>query len=62
MREVKIVTLKAHAHFASYTYDEVDEVIIDMNSKGYEFKGSVPSQIYGYGAIREIKLIFEKEI
>lgn len=62
MKEVKIITLKAHQRFARSSFDDLNQIIEDMYKKGYEFKGTVPSEQVGYGSISEIKLIFDKEM
>lgn len=61
MKEVKIIEIKAHQHFAKNTYDEIDDVIEHMYRNGFEYKGFVPSEIFGYGSINVIKLIFDRE-
>lgn len=62
MKEVKIITINGHHHFIKVTFDDVDEVIESMYKKGYEFKGSVDTEQFGYGETTQIKLIFDKEI
>lgn len=61
MIDTRIIRVVGNQGFGRVTFEESEDVIIDMARKGYHFKGSVPIRIFGYGAIREIDLVFEKE-
>lgn len=61
MKEVKIVTVKVHCHFARNNFDNLEPIIENMYRQGFEYKGYVPSEERGYGYTSEIKMIFDRE-
>ena len=61
MKNIKTIRFEAKNHFASVTFDGIEEVIEDMVKRGYTYKGYVPYKLVGYGCLKEIVIIFEQD-
>ena len=62
MKDIQIFKIKAKTGFASYVFEGTEDIMFDMASQGYTYKGLVPVKIEAYGGISEYNLIFEKEV
>ena len=62
MKHVEFVQVSARTGFIKDVYEETRDIIENMAIRGYSYQGYVPLEIHGYGALRKIDLVFEKEV
>lgn len=62
MYQYKYVTVELRTKWNGYTLEESHRAIINKYAAdGWRFVTAVPNRLVGYGAIKELDLVFEKE-
>lgn len=62
MKHVEFIQVTADVGFAKDVFSDTRDIIENMAIRGYSYKGFVPLEIRGYGVLRKIDLVFEKEV